>query len=63
MESMGVSELYRVTLAKASLGSKDGNLMVVFASALEQDFMGSDGVGLREAVDSFRVVDRSGLVR
>lgn len=59
MEQYGVSELFRVTLAKATLQSNDGNLMAVFASALEQDFNGPDGVALQETVDSFTVTDQS----
>lgn len=61
MEQMGVSELYRTTLAKASLESGDGNIMVVYASALDVDFNnGVDGEALRRVVDSFRVVNQGG---
>jgi hypothetical protein len=59
MEQFGISRLFRVTSAKASLRSNDGNLMAVFASALEQDFMGPDGVLLQEAVNSFNAIDQS----
>jgi len=59
METMGVSELYRTTVAKATLDSKDGNMMAVFASALDQDYNGADGVALRKAVDSFNALDQS----
>ena len=59
METYGVSQLFRITTAKASLRSNDGQMLAVFASALEQDFMGPDGVALQEAVDSFEVTDRS----
>lgn len=59
MEQMGVSELFRTTVAKATLSSKDGQLMAVFASALDQDFGGPDGVALKKAVDSFVAVDQS----
>jgi hypothetical protein len=59
MEQFGVSELFRITSAKASLESSDGNLMAVFASALEQDYKGSDGVALQETVDSFVALDQS----
>jgi hypothetical protein len=59
LEQYGVSELYRVTSARASLRSNDGNLMAVYASALESDFAGLDGAILQEAVSSFRVTDRS----
>jgi hypothetical protein len=58
MEQFGASELVRVTIAKASLESSDGNILAVFASALEPEFSGADGVALRKAVDSFRVTDR-----
>lgn len=61
MEQMGVTELYRTTVAKATLGSKDGNMMAVFASALDQDYAGPDGVALRKAVDSFAAVEQSAL--
>ena len=54
MEQMGVSQLFRVTIAKASLNSNDGNVMAVFASALEQDFNnGLDGPALQDTVNSF----------
>jgi hypothetical protein len=58
MEQYGVSELVRVTIAKASLESSDGNILAVFASALEPDFLGPDGVALRKSVNSFQVADR-----
>jgi hypothetical protein len=54
MEEYGVSQLFRVTLAKATLNSNDGNIMAVFASALEMDFSnGIDGPALQDTVDSF----------
>lgn len=53
LEQTGVSELKRITLAKATLTSGDGQMMAVFASALQQDFNGPDGVALKDAVDSF----------
>ena len=59
MEQYGVSQLFRITCAKASLASKDGNIMAVFASALEQDYNGPDGAALRNAVASFTVTDQS----
>lgn len=59
MEEFGVKELYRVTSAKASLRSNDGNLMAVFASALERDFNGPDGVALEDSVKSFTVSDQT----
>lgn len=57
MEQYGASQLFRITLAKASLRSNDGNIMAVFASALEKDFEGPDGDALLEAVRSFAVAD------
>lgn len=59
MEEMGVSRLFRTTLAKATLSSNDGNLLVVFASALDQDFSGPDGVALRKTVDSFIATEQA----
>lgn len=58
LEQYGVSELFRITLAKASLQANDGNLMAVFASALEQDFNGPDGAALQDVVDSFVALDQ-----
>jgi len=58
MEEIGVSELFRDTLAKATLTSNDGNMMAVFASALEQDYKGPDGVALQKAVDSFTATEQ-----
>jgi len=59
LETYGVSQLFRVTTVKATLNSNDGNLMAVFASALENDFIGPDGIVLQEAVNSFQAADRS----
>ena len=59
MEQTGMSELVRVTLAKATLDSNDGQMMAVFASALRQDFMDVDGPALKECVDSFVALDQS----
>jgi len=61
MEAYGVSQLFRLTSAKASLNANDGNLMIVFASALETDFQGPDGVSLQQAVDSFVAIDQSSI--
>jgi len=58
MEQLGVDQLFRVTLAKASLRASDGNILAVFASALDTDFNGPDGVALQEAIDSFQVTER-----
>jgi hypothetical protein len=59
LEQYGVSELYRITAAKASLRSNDGNMMAVFASALETDWQGPDGVALQESVNSFQAIDQA----
>lgn len=59
METYGVRQLFRLTSAKATLNSNDGNIMAVFASALEMDFIGRDQAALEEAVSSFRVTDRA----
>lgn len=59
LEQTGVSELVRITLAKATLESQDGQMMAVFASALKQDFEGEDGPALEESVRSFVAVDQS----
>ncbi|CAB9519642.1 expressed unknown protein [Seminavis robusta] len=59
METYGVRQLFRLTTAKATLNSNDGNIMAVFASALEQDFNGRDRDALEEAVDSFTATDQS----
>jgi hypothetical protein len=59
METYGVRQLFRLTAAKATLNSNDGNILAVFASALEQDYKGRDGEALEEAVSSFRVTDQS----
>lgn len=59
LEQYGISQLFRVTVAKASLASRDGNIMAVFASALEQDYNGPDGEALRNAVSSFTVTNQS----
>lgn len=58
METYGVDRLFRVTLGKVSLRSNDGNIMAVFASALESDFKGPDGTALQETVDSFVAIER-----
>jgi len=59
LEQYGVSELYRITAAKASLRSNDGNMMAIFASALQQDFAGPDGAALQASVNSFQPIDRA----
>ena len=61
MEEIGLSELFRDTLAKATLTSNDGNMMAVYASALEQDYKGPDGVALQKAVDSFTATEQSAI--
>jgi hypothetical protein len=60
LEEYGVSRLFRVTVAKATLDSNDGNIMAVFASALEQDFNnGVDGPALEETVKSFQALNQA----
>ena len=59
LEEMGVSELYRTTVAKATLSSNDGQMMAAFASALDQEFRGPDGVALQKAIDSFVATDQA----
>jgi len=61
IEEFGVDRLFRVTIAKASLESNDGELLAVFASALEQDYQGPDGQALRDSVASFVALDQSML--
>lgn len=58
MEMYGVDRLFRITEAKASLRSADGNILAVYASALETDFNGPDGAALIETVNSFRATER-----
>ena len=61
MEQYGISQLFRITLAKCTLSSDDGNVMAVFASALEQDFEnGVDGPALQDSVDSFIATKQEG---
>jgi hypothetical protein len=62
MEQTGMSTLARITYAKVSLRSNDGNIMAVFASALEQDFNGPDGVALQDAVTTFTAIDQSAII-
>ena len=60
MEQMGVSQLFRITVAKATLKSNDGNIMAIFASALEQDFNnGLDGPALEDTVRSFVAIEQT----
>ena len=59
LEQYGVSQLFRITNAKASLASHDGNIMAVFASALQQDYDAGDGEALRNVVASFTVMNQS----
>ena len=62
MEELGISQLFRITVAKASLRSNDGNLFVIFASALEQDYTnGVDGPALEEVARSFQALDQSSV--
>ena len=59
LEQTGVSELFRITAAKASLRSNDGNMLAIFASALEADWKGADGTALQETVNSFRALPQA----
>jgi hypothetical protein len=60
LEQYGISQLFRITVAKATLDSNDGNVMAVFASALQTDFdNGVDGPALQEAIDSFVAINQS----
>jgi hypothetical protein len=59
LEQYGVSSLNRITAAKASLRSNDGYMMAVFASALETDWQGPDGLALQDAVNSFQAIDQA----
>lgn len=59
LEQEGISQLFRTTLGKATLTSNDGQMLAVYASALDQDYAGPDGVALRKAVDSFLATDQS----
>ena len=59
MEEIGLSELFRTTVAKASLASNDGQLMAVYASALDQDYVGPDGVALQKSVASFLATNQA----
>lgn len=59
-EQEGISQLFRITVAKCSLNSDDGNLMAIFASALERDFTnGVDGPALVDSVNSFQAMKQS----
>jgi len=58
MEEYGVSQLFRITTAKATLRSNDGMMMAVFASALEKD-MPTDGPALERSVLSFQAKDQA----
>jgi hypothetical protein len=62
MEQYGVSVLNRITAAKASLRSNDGYMMAVFASALETDWQGPDGLALQDTVKSFEVIDQTSTI-
>eukprot|EP00428_Durinskia_dybowskii_P002638 CAMPEP_0170290100 /NCGR_PEP_ID=MMETSP0116_2-20130129/45129_1 /TAXON_ID=400756 /ORGANISM="Durinskia baltica, Strain CSIRO CS-38" /LENGTH=153 /DNA_ID=CAMNT_0010541561 /DNA_START=305 /DNA_END=766 /DNA_ORIENTATION=- len=62
MEQFGVAQLFRITVAKASLESSDGNILAIFASALEQDFNnGIDGPALEESVRSFTAIKQTNM--
>jgi len=59
LEQIGLSELYRITLARAELHSNDGQLMACYASAMGQDYEGPDGESIRQVISSFTVKDQS----
>mmetsp|Transcript_15112 Transcript_15112/g.32805 ORF Transcript_15112/g.32805 Transcript_15112/m.32805 type:complete len:286 (-) Transcript_15112:895-1752(-) len=59
MEEIGLSQLFRTTVAKATLASNDGQMMAVYASAMDQDYAGPDGPALQKAVGSFIATDQS----
>lgn len=59
MEQMGVSELTRITLGRAELRSNNDQMMVCYASALDVDYNGADGLALKEVIDSFIAVDQA----
>jgi len=60
MEQYGVMELSRITYAKVSLRSGDGNLLAAFASGLDMDLeKGPDGSALRQVTSSFLPYDQS----
>ena len=62
MEQYGISQLFRITVAKATLDSDDGNLFAIFASALEQDYNnGVDGPALVDTVNSFSVTKQDAV--
>ena len=62
LEQTGLSELVRITEAKASLQSNDGQMLLIFASALQTEYNGPDGTALRQSVLSFQPTDRSDIV-
>lgn len=63
LEQYGTSQLFRITVGKATLNSNDGNIMAVFASALEQDFNnGVDGPALEETIKSFIAINQGSKV-
>ncbi len=58
MEQEGVSELVRLTFAKAIV-AKDGSLFIIYAGGLKQYMTGAsddEGRRLQEAVDTFRLL-------
>lgn len=57
MEQIGVDELYRITLVRIDLHSNDGFMNVCYASALQTEFYGDDGILLRDSIDSFEVFE------
>ena len=60
LEQTGQSELVRITIVKSSLQSKDGNLMTIYASALQDDYYNSqDGSLLQQTVNSFQPTNQA----
>lgn len=63
LEQTGLSQLVRITTAKASLQSNDGQLFIIFASALENDYYkSSDGDALQKSIESFIPTDQSSTI-
>lgn len=64
LEQTGLSQLVRITTAKASLQSNDGQLFIIFASALENDYYNSpDGNALQKSIESFIPTDQTTIIQ
>jgi hypothetical protein len=60
LEQTGLSELIRITDVKATLSSNDGNILILFASALQNDYYNSpDGAALQQSISSFNAINKS----